>query len=72
MGGVSGEREVSLASGVQVARALREVGHQVASVDTARGILSPSEEKEILDSGVKNPEATPRRRTCSGPEILVS
>lgn len=33
MGGVSSEREVSLASGKEVARALREVGHQVVEID---------------------------------------
>lgn len=33
MGGVSSEREVSLASGREVARALREVGHQVTEID---------------------------------------
>ena len=57
MGGVSGEREVSLASGVQVARALREGGHEVVGVDTGRGILSSSQEAEILDSGVREPRA---------------
>lgn len=57
MGGVSGEREVSLASGVQVARALREAGHEVVGVDTSRGVLSPAEEATILDSGVRDPHA---------------
>ena len=55
MGGLSGEREVSLASGVQVARALRKSGHEVLSVDTGRGVLSPGEEAAILDSGVQAP-----------------
>lgn len=55
MGGISGEREVSLASGVQVARALRETGHEVVGVDTYRGVLSASEEAAILDSGVRDP-----------------
>ena len=52
MGGTSGERNVSLASGVQVARALRERGHQVMAVDTSRGLLSPEEEVRLLKSGV--------------------
>ena len=57
MGGISGEREVSLASGAQVARALREVGHEVVGVDTGRGVLSLLEESSILDSGVRDPQA---------------
>ncbi|MBA3969451.1 MAG: D-alanine--D-alanine ligase, partial [Gemmatimonadetes bacterium] len=36
MGGTSEEREVSLASGIAVVRALRESGHAVSAVDTAR------------------------------------
>jgi len=55
MGGISGEREVSLASGVQVTRALREAGHEVVGVDTNRGVLSAAEEGAILDSGVRDP-----------------
>lgn len=53
MGGTSEEREVSLASGAQVARALREAGHDVVAVDTARGILSPEEERALLEGGVR-------------------
>lgn len=52
MGGDSDEREVSLASGAQVAQALREAGHSVAAVDTARGPLSLEEEAQILENGV--------------------
>ncbi len=55
MGGISGEREVSLASGAQVSRALRRVGHDVVSVDTGRGVLTPARETEILGSGIKDP-----------------
>jgi len=55
MGGISEEREVSLASGVQVARALRVAGHEVVGVDTSRGALSASEEAAILDRGVRDP-----------------
>ncbi len=56
MGGTSDEREVSLSSGAQVARALRDAGHEVVAVDTARGALSRSEESSLLASGVR---ATP-------------
>ncbi|MBI4520760.1 MAG: D-alanine--D-alanine ligase [Gemmatimonadetes bacterium] len=52
MGGTSGERDVSLASGAQVARALREAGHEVVAVDTARGVLSERDERHLLESGV--------------------
>lgn len=55
MGGVSGEREVSLASGVQVARALREAGHEVLGFDTGGGVLTQAQESSILDAGVRGP-----------------
>lgn len=55
MGGVSEEREVSLASGAQVSRALREAGHDVVAVDTSHGVLSAVEEEALLASGVKDP-----------------
>lgn len=51
-GGNSSEREVSIASGVQVSKALREVGHQVIAVDTFRGILSDKEQRVLLAHGV--------------------
>ena len=52
-GGTSVERDVSIASGAQVVSALREKGHHVSAVDTAQGILSESQEKELLCSGIK-------------------
>ena len=52
MGGTSEEREVSLASGVQVARALASRGHEVHCVDTTRGALSSSEVARLLEEGV--------------------
>ena len=51
-GGTSAERDVSLASGSQVVPALREAGHEVLAVDTARGLLNSDEEKRFLMSGV--------------------
>jgi D-alanine-D-alanine ligase len=48
MGGTSAERDVSLASGVRVAEALRSRGHEVLSVDTAHGILSAPDEHALL------------------------
>ena len=48
MGGTSSERDVSLASGLRVAAALRSRGHTVTSVDTVRGALSAAEERTLL------------------------
>ena len=52
MGGTSAERDVSLASGVRVAEALRTHGHDVLSVDTAHGILSAPDEQALLSGKV--------------------
>lgn len=52
MGGTSDEREVSLASGAQVAAALRVAGHHVIAVDTTRGVLPREEEQRLFESGV--------------------
>ncbi len=54
LGGTSDEREVSLSSGAQVARALREAGHEVVAVDTATGVLPRAEETRLLASGVRS------------------
>ncbi len=51
-GGTSAERDVSIASGAQVVKALREAGHEVIAVDTARGMLGPAEEQRLLTTGV--------------------
>ena len=59
MGGTSAERDVSLASGLRVASALRERGHTVVSIDTTRGTLQPAEEKAALAAGVMH-AAPPR------------
>ncbi len=52
LGGTSAEREVSLASGLAVIAALRERGHEVDAVDTARGYIPRGEEGELLPEGV--------------------
>ena len=62
MGGVSEEREVSLASGVQVVRALRNAGHDVMGVDTSHGVLSAAEEVALLESGIKDPHPAAHTR----------
>ena len=51
-GGNSSERDVSIASGAQVAKALRQMGHQVLAVDTFRGILTDQEQVSLLARGV--------------------
>jgi D-alanine-D-alanine ligase len=51
-GGTSAERDVSIASGAQVIQALRQAGHEVVAVDTARGVLGPGDEQRLLTSGV--------------------
>src|SRR5580693_7307509 len=51
-GGNSSERDVSIASGAQVAKALRQAGHQVLAVDTFRGILTDQEQTALLARGV--------------------
>jgi len=52
LGGATAEREVSLASGLAVIRALREKGHDVAAVDTARGFVPRDREEDLLPGGV--------------------
>jgi D-alanine-D-alanine ligase len=51
MGGTSSERDVSLASGLRVAGALRAAGHDVRVVDTAAGELSAADERALLEGG---------------------
>jgi D-alanine-D-alanine ligase len=52
MGGTSDERAVSLSSGAEVARALREAGHEVVAVDTVRGVIAPRDEELLRQGGV--------------------
>jgi D-alanine-D-alanine ligase len=62
-GGTSAERDVSIASGAQVMKALRQAGHEILAVDTARGVLGPGEEQRLLASGVA--PAPPREEELS-------
>jgi len=52
LGGNSPEREVSLASGEQIAKALKELGHEVIRIDPAMGAQVVPEDVELLPSGV--------------------
>src|SRR2546430_15099300 len=51
-GGTSSERDVSIASGSEVVKALRARGHDVIAVDTAKGVLGKADENKLLTSGV--------------------
>jgi D-alanine-D-alanine ligase len=52
LGGFSAERNVSLASGLRIAAALRSRGHAVTCVDPATGELSEAQERELLATAV--------------------
>ena len=51
-GGTSAERDVAIASAVQVLAALRLRGHEVSVVDTARGYIPPADERSLLSGDV--------------------
>jgi D-alanine-D-alanine ligase len=51
-GGTSTERAVALASAAQAVEALRSLGHRVAVVDTARGVVPESDEPGLLSRTV--------------------
>jgi D-alanine-D-alanine ligase len=51
-GGTSAERDVALASAVQVIAALRRTGHRVAVVDTARGFIPEKDEASLIPGQV--------------------
>nr|AIA13548.1 D-alanine--D-alanine ligase [uncultured bacterium] len=53
-GGTSEERDVSIASGSQVVRALRKKGHDVVPIDTAIGVLDAAAEQKLLGSDVQS------------------
>lgn len=56
MGGSSEERAVSLASGCEVAAALRAAGHRVTCIDAAVGAMPPALEGRIRASGIGQAE----------------
>lgn len=57
-GGTSSERDVAIASAVQIVRALRSRDHAVTVVDTARGYIPETSEPHMLSSSVgKEPPA---------------
>ena len=52
MGGTSAEREVSLASGLRIAEALRSKGHEIVALDPAAGVIAREDEQRMLAQGV--------------------
>jgi len=72
-GGNSSERDVSIASGAQVFRALQESGHEVIAVDTAKGRLGESETEQFLHHGVAEiPPETDSLATLSPGSTMLS
>jgi D-alanine-D-alanine ligase len=53
MGGTSAERDVSLASGEAIVKALKQTGHQVLALDTAQGEKLLSDNGKYIPGGVK-------------------
>jgi D-alanine-D-alanine ligase len=60
LGGTSSERDVSLASGIRIAQALRTKGHEVTSIDPANGPLSKADEQALLSRTVVQTEPPTR------------
>ncbi len=52
LGGTSAERDVSIASGGQVLKALRARGHEAVAVDPVVGLLDSAEEWRVINRGV--------------------
>jgi D-alanine-D-alanine ligase len=73
MGGTSSERDVSLASGLRIAEALRSRGHDVKVVDTAKGPVSETDERAMLAGGVvKTKPPTPDELARMNAESLAA
>ena len=58
LGGASSERDVSMASGLRIADALRQKGHEVLLVDPAKGAIDSAAERELREYGVKTTPPT--------------
>lgn len=61
LGGISEERDVSIASAAQIVPALRSRGHEVIAIDTTAGRLSPADERRLLSPivGTEPPATVP-------------
>jgi D-alanine-D-alanine ligase len=73
-GGASEERDVSIASGAEVIRALDGLGHTVVAIDTAQGVLAPADRDRLLSTGVapEPPEAAALAAARSHTPALVA
>src|SRR5215208_406181 len=72
MGGTSSERDVSLASGLRIAEALRSRGHEVRAIDTAKGALTQADEQHMLSERVvKQQPPTPEELARMHAESLA-
>lgn len=71
-GGTSSERDVAIASAVQVVAALRRRGHDVAVVDTARGYIPEQDEGTLLSASVAAAPPTLDRLAALERGLLVS
>lgn len=58
LGGASSERDVSMASGLRIADALRSKGHAVTLVDPAKGPIDAKAERDLRERGVKTAPPT--------------
>lgn len=73
LGGESSERDVSIASGAQVVRALRERGHHVLAVDTARGVLSEPDADALLAGTIaKVPPTVQQQSLVKLPALMAT
>ena len=59
LGGASSERNVSIASGLRIASALRSRGHTVTCLDPVGGVLSADEEQRLGSAAVGATPPTP-------------
>lgn len=72
-GGTSEERDVSIASAAQIIPALRGLGHDVFAIDTATGRLPPSDEQQLLATGVApEPPSTDEIASVRGRAMVLS
>ncbi|HUR91628.1 MAG TPA: D-alanine--D-alanine ligase [Gemmatimonadaceae bacterium] len=71
LGGASSERDVSMASGLRIADALRSKGHDVSLVDPAKGVIDQGAERALRARGVKTaPPSLEELRSFNGGTIL--
>lgn len=74
LGGSSEERDVSIASGLQVISGLRVGGHEVIAVDTGTGVLSTDAERALEGFQVlrKPPESTALMKAGSQSPMAIA